>query len=144
MSFGLSVPECPRSTSTSSSVAPSSHSASPTSRSTTSASQTKQRSDPEWHPPADQTNAGQIISFAYRMQVGDIVVVPRLTTRHKDFLVARVVSPYQYVPDAPASGPHRRSVEWLGRFEKDALSQGAINTLGAFLTVGTGAGIGDI
>lgn len=85
--------------------------------------------------PADQTNAGQIISFAYRMQVGDIVVVPRLTPRHKDFLVARVVSPYQYVPDAPASGPHRRSVEWLGRFEKQALTQGAVNTLGAFLTV---------
>jgi hypothetical protein len=61
--------------------------------------------------------------------------VPRLTSRKKDFLVARIVGPYEHLAGAPASGPHRRSVEWLGRFEKDALSQGAVNTLGAFLTV---------
>lgn len=85
--------------------------------------------------PADQTYANQVISFAYRMQLGDVVVVPRLTARHKDFLVARIAGPYQHVPDAPAYGPHRRQVEWLGRFKKEALSQAAVNTLGAFLTV---------
>ncbi|MCZ2857435.1 hypothetical protein [Blastococcus sp. VKM Ac-2987] len=85
--------------------------------------------------PADQTYANQVISFAYRMQVGDLVVVPRVVGRHKDYLVARIVGPYEHVADAPASGPHRRAVEWLGRFEKDALTRTAINTLGAFLTI---------
>jgi hypothetical protein len=85
--------------------------------------------------PAERSYANQLVAFAYRMQVGDVVIVPRLTTRHRDYLVARITGPYQHVPAAPDPGPHRRGVEWLGRFQRDVLSQAAINTLGAISTV---------
>lgn len=79
--------------------------------------------------------ANQLGNFAFHIDVGDVVVVPRMTSRHRDYLVAEVTGPYQYVAAAPASGHHRRQVRWLGRFERDALSQEATNTLGAILTL---------
>ncbi len=85
--------------------------------------------------PTDRSYANQLISFTYRMQVGDLVIVPRLTSRSRDYLVARLTGPYQHVSAAPASGPHRRAVEWLGSFPREALSQSATNTLGAISTV---------
>ncbi len=85
--------------------------------------------------PAERSYANQVIAFAYRMQVGDIVIVPRLTSRNRDYLVARVVGPYQHVTPAPTSGPHRRAVEWLGVFHRDALSRAAVNTMGAISTL---------
>lgn len=84
---------------------------------------------------AQRTYAGQLIAFAYRMDVGDLVVVPRLVGKHRDYLVGRVTGPYRYVADPPASGHHQRPVEWLGTFARDALSQSAVNTLGAILTM---------
>jgi hypothetical protein len=85
--------------------------------------------------PAEQSYAGQLIAFAYRMQVGDIVIVPRLTTRHRDYLVARIASPYQHLQAADASGPHQRAVQWLGRFERESLSKDARHSLGSISTV---------
>ncbi|SNS69855.1 hypothetical protein SAMN06893096_106260 [Geodermatophilus pulveris] len=83
---------------------------------------------------AEKAYANQLVAFAYRMQVSDIVIVPRLAS-HRDYLVARIVGPYEYVPDAGASGPHRRTVEWLGRFKYEDMSQAATNTMGAILTI---------
>ena len=85
--------------------------------------------------PAERVNAGQLSALAYRMQVGDLVIVPRLTTTHRDYLVAQVTGPYQYVTPKPSSGRHRRAVRWLGRFSRESLSQSAINTLGAISTI---------
>lgn len=85
--------------------------------------------------PADRSYANQLISFAYRMQVGDLVIVPRLTSRSRDYLVARITGPYKHVSTAAASGPHHRAVEWLGSFPREALSQAATNTMGAISTV---------
>ncbi len=85
--------------------------------------------------PADRSYAGQLVTFAYKMQVGDLVIVPRLTSKRRDYLVARLVGPYQHVPAAPESGHHRRPVQWLGAFSRDVLSQSAINTMGAISTI---------
>lgn len=85
--------------------------------------------------PAQRTYAGQLIAFAYRMEVGDLVIVPRLVGKHRDYLVARVTGPYRHVAQPPASGHHQRPVQWLGTFSRDALSQSAVNTLGAILTM---------
>lgn len=78
--------------------------------------------------------AGQLSAFAFRVEVGDLVIVPR-GSKIRDFLVGRVTSPYRHVVDAPALGHHQRSVEWLGTFERSELSQPAKNTLGAILTI---------
>jgi hypothetical protein len=85
--------------------------------------------------PAQRTYASQLIAFAYNMQIGDLVIVPRTNSKQPDYLVARIVGPYQHVPTAGASGFHRRAVEWLGRFNKTELSKQATNTLGAIQTV---------
>lgn len=85
--------------------------------------------------PAERTYAGQLIAFAYRMQVGDLVIVPRLTGKHRDYLVAHITGPYRHITAPSASGPHQRPVQWLGSFSRDALSQTAINTMGAILTL---------
>src|SRR6202044_3860028 len=50
-------------------------------------------------------------------------------------LVARITGPYRHVAASSDSGHHQRPVEWLGTFSRDALSQAAINTLGAISTV---------
>jgi hypothetical protein len=85
--------------------------------------------------PAERNAAGQLVAFAYRMQVGDLVIVPRLTAKHRDYLVARITGPYQHVDIPPASGHHRRPVLWLGSFSRESLSRSAINTLGAISTI---------
>ena len=36
--------------------------------------------------PAERTYAGQLVAFAYRMQVGDLVIVPRLTRPHPAYV----------------------------------------------------------
>jgi hypothetical protein len=39
------------------------------------------------------------------------------------------------IAPAPASGPHRRAVRWLGEFPREGLSTGATNTLDAIQTI---------
>src|SRR5664279_82921 len=85
--------------------------------------------------PAERTYAGQLVACAYRMQVGDLVIVPRLPRKHRDYLVARISGPYRHIALPPASGHHQRQVQWLGTFSRGSLSPSAINTLGAILTL---------
>ena len=85
--------------------------------------------------PAERTYASQLISFAYKMQPGDLVIVPRLTSKHRDYLVARITGLYRHVAVPPDSGHHQRAVEWLGTFSRDALTPAATNTMGAIQTV---------
>lgn len=61
--------------------------------------------------PAEIAYARQLISFAYRIEVGDLVIVPRLTKAHPGLPVARLLSSYEHTSHAPESGPHRRRVE---------------------------------
>ncbi len=91
----------------------------------------KQRID----SPAMRNYAGQVSAFVYRMDVGDLVVVPRLTSKTRDYLVGEITGSYKHVAQAPPSGHHQRAVKWLGRFDREDLSPGAINTMGAIKTV---------
>ena len=84
--------------------------------------------------PAQRTYASQLISFTFKIEVGDLVVVPQLPKR-RTYLVGEVVGRYTHMSPYPPSGPHRRPVRWLGEFDRDALSQEAINTLGAIQTI---------
>lgn len=85
--------------------------------------------------PSDRNFAAQLVAFAYRMEIGDFVIVPRLRGKRRDYLVGRVTGDYEHVRGAQSSGCHRRRVEWLGRFDRDALSPPAVNTMGAIQTV---------
>src|ERR1035437_4761784 len=84
--------------------------------------------------PSERTGAGQLSAFAFGVDLGDLVIVPRLP-KVRDYLVGRVTSPYKHVVDAPALGHHQRAVEWLGTFDREAISPSAINTLGAIQTI---------
>jgi len=83
---------------------------------------------------SERTFAGQLSAFAFGVDLGDLVIVPRLP-KVRDYLVGRVTSPYKYVVDASALGHHQRTVEWLGTFDREAVSPSAINTLGAIQTI---------
>ncbi len=85
--------------------------------------------------PAMRNYAGQVSNFVYRMEVGDLVVVPRLTAKARDYLVGEVTGPYRHVDPAPPSGHHQRAVKWLGSFPREDLSPEAVNTLGAIQTI---------
>jgi hypothetical protein len=85
--------------------------------------------------PAERTYASQLISFAFKVDVGDLVVVPQLPKR-RTYLVGEVTSGYTHLlAPYPPSGPHRRSVRWLGEFHRDLLSREGVNTLGAIQTI---------
>lgn len=84
--------------------------------------------------PSERTFTGQLSAFAFGVDVGDIVIVPRPPKVH-DYLVGRVTSPYTHVVNAPLFGHHQRSVVWLGTFNRDDLSPSARKTLGAIQTI---------
>jgi hypothetical protein len=84
--------------------------------------------------PAERTYASQLSALAYRIDNNDYVIVP-LLPRQRSYLVGRVEGVYQHVDPPPRSGPHRRSVRWLGEFPREDLSESATNTLGAIQTV---------
>lgn len=77
----------------------------------------------------------QLNSFAYKMDIGDLVIVPHLTTHHREYIIARIAGPYRYDPKKSEAGCHRRDVQWLGVIARETLSKGATNTLGSVLTV---------
>lgn len=85
------------------------------------------------HDGATRTAASQLVAFTHRIQVGDLIITPRLPGE-PDYLVGRVGA-YEHHADDPASGPHRRTVTWLGRFLRADLDEPARNTLGAIRTI---------
>lgn len=83
---------------------------------------------------AERSRAIQLSLFAYRIQLGDYVIVP-LLPKHRSYLAGEVTGPYQYVAPPPPSGPHRRKVMWLGEFPRDSLSGRTISTMGSIQTI---------
>lgn len=83
---------------------------------------------------AERVYASQLISFAFKTETGDLVIVPQLPKR-ETYLVGEVSGAYTHIEPHPPSGPHRRSVRWLGEFDRRALSRPAVNTLGTIQTV---------
>ena len=92
------------------------------------------------HTPTDRSHARQLIAFAYTMEVGDLIIVPRLTTTHRDYLLARINGPYRHVVQVviagvKGSGNHQRPVEWLGAFTQDSLDESVARSLGSISTL---------
>jgi hypothetical protein len=86
--------------------------------------------------PGLRNAAGQLCAFSYKIATGDQVIVPRLTKKHRDYLVGTITGPYRHVPHPPTgSGHHQLPVRWDGAFPRTALSPGAKNTLGAIQTI---------
>ena len=61
-----------------------------------------------------RNDAGQVSDFVHRMDVGDVVVVPRLACKTRDHLVGEITGPYRHVEQPPPSGHHERVGKWLG------------------------------
>lgn len=83
--------------------------------------------------PSTRNAVGQLATFRWRMTTGDLVILPR-GRKHADYVVGQVTGDYRFTPGTPF-GPHERPVKWLGTFPRTDLSQGAVNTLGAILTL---------
>lgn len=80
--------------------------------------------------------AGQVHRFANAIDIGDLVAVPDGATR--ELLYGRVTGAYQYRPEPVVEGTewrHVRTVEWLGRRNRDELPDHVLYTLGSLLTV---------
>jgi restriction system protein len=83
---------------------------------------------------AERTYARELSDFAYRVEIGDYVIVPLLPTR-RSYLVGQVSGPYHHITPVPRSGPHRRAMKWLGDVARDSLSTSATNSLGSIQTI---------
>ncbi len=83
---------------------------------------------------SERTSASQLSSFAYRIQIGDYVIVP-LLPRQSSYLVGEVTGPYHHIAPSPPSGSHRRQVKWRGQFSRDSLSGNILSTMGAIQTI---------
>ena len=83
---------------------------------------------------AERSRAIQLSLFAYRLHLGDYVIVP-LLPKHRSYLVGQVTGPYQHITPSLPSGPHRRQVKWLGEFPRDSLSGPAKSTMGSIQTI---------
>ncbi len=65
---------------------------------------------PDIKPGAIPGTAGTLLSFVFRMQVGDLVVYPHKPDSTLNF--GRIVGDYEYHPELPLHR-NRRKVEWL-------------------------------
>lgn len=78
--------------------------------------------------------AGQLFSFAHRIQINDIVALPRKGSGLVAFGI--VSGPYCYVPNGPDMTLHQRPVQWLDKnVPRTNLPQDILYSLGSTLTV---------
>jgi restriction system protein len=89
--------------------------------------------------PDDKRNsllnqAGQLWAFMFRIQPGDLVVIP-LKTRAA-VAIGEVTGGYVYRPDMPDGAHHTRALKWLRQdVPRSAFGQDLLYSLGAFMTV---------
>lgn len=76
----------------------------------------------------------QLWAFAKRIQVGDLVALPRKLTSTIAF--GRVTGPYRYVETAPSGAMHQRPVEWITTdLPRQRVDQDLLYSLGSAMTV---------
>lgn len=88
---------------------------------------------PDKKAGAIPVDAGTTFKFACEIVAGDYVVYPSKADRRVN--VGRFTSKSAYFPNDPDSYPNRRTVEWLGHFPRNELSQSALNEIGSFVTL---------
>lgn len=88
---------------------------------------------PHAKPGAIPVWAGMMLRFAYRMQIGDLVIAPNKTDSTLNF--GRVSSDYEYINDGRIH-PHVRRVTWLKTgVARSLFSQAALYEVGGALTL---------
>jgi restriction system protein len=84
--------------------------------------------------PARSANAvAMILKFRDQIKEGDYLVSYNPETRN--YLIGRSKGDYRFDPDIIGDYPHLRSVDWLGKVSRDALTQKSRNSLGSTLTL---------
>ena len=93
-----------------------------------------QKTHPDAKPAKAANQVGQLLSFAHRMKVGDLVVLPMKTSAA--LAIGTVAGAYEYNSSGPAGAFHRRKVKWIRTdLPRTALEQDLLYSFGAFLTV---------
>lgn len=88
---------------------------------------------PDIKPGAIPGTAGTLLTFVYRMRVGDLVVYPHKPDSTLNF--GRIVGSYTYEPSLPLHR-NRRKVEWLQTgVPRTAFSEAARYEIGAAITI---------
>ncbi|HEX3652311.1 MAG TPA: restriction endonuclease [Rhizomicrobium sp.] len=76
----------------------------------------------------------QLWAFAKRIEIGDLVALPRKLTSTIAF--GRVTGPYKYADGAPAGATHQRPVEWITTdLPRQRVDQDLLYSLGSAMTV---------
>jgi len=88
---------------------------------------------PDYKPGKLRMDTGQINRFRFEISQGDRVV--SYNSELRVYLVGEVASDYQYAPNSPGDYNHIRKVKWLGKVNRDSLSLGTKNTVGAIMTL---------
>lgn len=89
---------------------------------------------PDAKPSTLANWVGQVDAFQRRIKLGDLVVLPLKSTPSVAF--GTVTGDYLYVPDAPPSMRHQRTVSWIREdLPREQIPQDLLYSLGAFLTV---------
>lgn len=79
-------------------------------------------------------HAAQLGAFLWKIEVGDVVVLPLKST--PALALGRVTGAYAYRSEFPADARHTRPVEWLRTdLPRSVVGQDLLYSLGAFLTV---------
>jgi restriction system protein len=88
---------------------------------------------PDWKAGRQNVSAGQLFRFAHEIKTGDRVIT--YDPNQRIYHVAEVVGDYSYNPMTIEDYPHLRTVKWQTKVERDDLSTGAKNSLGAISTL---------
>jgi restriction system protein len=84
-------------------------------------------------PGATANAIAMILKFRDQIKAGDYLISYNPETR--DYLIGRDKGEYKYQPSIVGDYANLRTVDWLGKVSRDALSQKSRNVLGSTLTL---------
>lgn len=88
---------------------------------------------PHDKPGAHSISAGMLYRFAHELTPGDRILT--YDPQRRVYHVGNITGSYQFSPDLIEDNPHIHTVAWEKEIERDVLSTGAKNSLGAILTL---------
>ncbi|MDP2949149.1 MAG: restriction endonuclease [Chloroflexota bacterium] len=89
---------------------------------------------PDAKPARIANWVGQIWAFKYKIELGDLVVLP--LKRQRAIAIGKITSPYQYRPELPPDARHTRQVKWIRKdLPRQSFDRDLLFSLGAFKTV---------
>ena len=76
---------------------------------------------------------GMMNRFRFDIQKGDYVIT--YNPEFRTYPIGEISSDYLYEPNSPGNYNHIRTVNWIGKVERDVLSLSTRNTVGAIMTL---------